>query len=79
MHIRLIKGATMVQSTHDVPSTVDPTSLMDLVDDCRCLEGECAGHGVDLHPAAHPDDRAHVEVVITEQTQHAVDDVPDFV
>ena len=69
----------MVHPTHDVPSAVDPTSLADLVDDCKCLEGECAVHGVDLHPAPHLDVHPHVEVVISEQIQHSVDDIPDFV
>jgi len=64
--------------SHDDVPYADPESLAELIEECRCVEGECASHGVTLHPipsAARP----HEDVVaIGETTRHMVDGYGDY-
>lgn len=67
----------MTTSHDDVPYA-DLEPLAELIEDCRCVEGECATHGVDLHPA-HAVARPHQEpVAIGESTSHLVDGLADY-
>ena len=62
----------------DVPYA-DPEPLSEQVEECRCVEAECAAHGVNLHPDHHDAPHAEAEpVVIDEVTQHLVDDLSDY-
>jgi hypothetical protein len=57
----------------------DPEPLSELIEDCRCVEGECAAHGVTLHPERHRDvGHGPAPVLIGETTQHIVDGYPDY-
>jgi hypothetical protein len=65
-------------NTADVPYA-DPEPLSEQVEECQCLEAECAAHGVNLHPAHHDAVHAeHASVTIDEATRHMVDDLPDY-
>jgi hypothetical protein len=65
-------------STDDVPYA-DSEPLPELIEECRCVEAECAAHGVDLHPKHHDDTSHHAEpVAIGEATQHIVDGYSDY-
>jgi hypothetical protein len=65
-------------SPTDVPYS-DPEPLSELIEECRCVEAECAAHGVNLHPAHHnPAEAPHEPVVIGEKTQHIVDGYSDY-
>lgn len=62
----------------DVPYA-DPESLSELIEECHCVEAECAAHGVDLHPRHHAEAGPHAEpAVIGEETRHIVDAYPDY-
>ena len=68
----------MTTSHDDVPYA-DPEPLSDLIEECRCVESECAAHGVNLHPAHHQTHGPHVEAtVIDDSTQHIVDGFSDY-
>lgn len=58
---------------HHMPSDVEPESVGDLVEDCRCLEGECTSHGISLHPAHHDLGVHPHETEVTEETKHLID------
>jgi hypothetical protein len=64
---------------HDDVPYADPEPWSELIADCRCVEGECAAHGVGLHPqrrrvvGSHP-----APMVIGEMTRHMVDGYPDY-
>lgn len=65
-------------SPADVPYS-DPEPLSELIEECRCVEAECAAHGVDLHPEHHVAAAApSAPVVIAEATQHIVDGYSDY-
>lgn len=65
--------------SHDDVPYADPETLADLIYECGCVEGECAAHGVPLHPAmprfvsVHP-----TALVIAERTLHSLDGYPDY-
>jgi len=64
--------------TAEVPYA-DPESLSEQVEECRCVEAECAEHGVNLHPDHHDPRRTPAgPVVIDDTTQHLVDDLSDY-
>jgi hypothetical protein len=57
----------------------DPEPLSEQVEECRCVEAECAAHGVNLRPAHHDTDHiVGAPVVINEATRHLMDDLPDY-
>lgn len=62
----------------------DPEPLSELVEECRCVEAECAAHGVDLHPEHHHPEHHHdaaprpAPVEIDETTLHLLDGYPDY-
>lgn len=57
----------------------DPETFDELIEECRCVEGECAAHGVGLHPAHHDATAPHpAPVEIGETTRHLVDDYPEY-
>ena len=64
--------------SHDDVPYADPEPFAELIEECRCVEGECTSHGVTLHPhhtAAGP----HPEpVAIGEATRHIVDGYGDY-
>ena len=64
--------------SHDDVPYADPEPLAELIEECRCVEGECASHGITLHPhqsAARP----HKDLVtIGETTRHIVDGYGDY-
>ena len=63
---------------HHMPSDIEPQDLGDLVEDCRCLEGECTSHGITLHPAHH-DLSVHAHnAEVTEETKHLIDGYSDY-
>jgi hypothetical protein len=66
-------------STPDDVPYADPEPLPDLVEGCRCVEAECAAHGVGLHPDHHCGAHPHAApVVIDEATWQLVDGYPDY-
>ena len=66
-------------TTHDDVPYADPEPWSELIDECRCVEGECAAHGVSLHPEQHHVVGIHPEpMVIGEPTRHLVDGYPDY-
>ena len=65
-------------SQGDVPYA-DPEPMSEVMQECRCVEAECAAHGVNLHPEHHDHAIPHTAaVVIGEATQHIVDGYPDY-
>jgi hypothetical protein len=57
----------------------DLEPMSDVVEECRCVEAECAAHGVNLHPEHHDGNSPHAApVVIGETTSHIVDGYPDY-
>ena len=66
-------------TSHDEVPYADPEPFAELIEECRCVEGECATHGVSLHPQHHEVASSHpAPVVIGEQTKHLVDDYPAY-
>jgi hypothetical protein len=66
-------------TSHDDVPYADSESLPQLIEECRCLEQECASHGVGLHVAHHHDTSRHpVPIVIGEGTRHALDGYPEY-
>jgi hypothetical protein len=64
---------------HDDVPYADPKPWPELIEDCRCVEGECAAHGVGLHPERHRVAGFHpAPMVIGEATRHIVDGYPDY-
>jgi hypothetical protein len=65
-------------SPDDVPYA-DPEPLAEIIEECRCVEAECAAHGVDLHPESHQHPGPHpAALVIGEATRHIVDGYPEY-
>ena len=65
-------------TSHDDVPYADPEPLAELIEECRCVEGECASHGVTLHPR-HTVVRPHRDLVtISETTRHIVDGYGDY-
>jgi len=65
-------------SAADVPYA-DPEPLSEQVEECRCVESECAAHGVNLHPDHHEPRRVPTAPVnIDDATQHMMDDLSDY-
>jgi len=65
--------------SHDEVPYADPEPLSELIEECRCVEGECAAHGLALHPARHRDvDPRPGPVLIGDATRHIVDGYPDY-
>ncbi|HET9653985.1 MAG TPA: hypothetical protein VFP72_01440 [Kineosporiaceae bacterium] len=57
----------------------DPEPLSEQVEQCRCVEAECAAHGLDLHPGPH--DLGHAacaDVAIDEAARHLADNLSDY-
>jgi hypothetical protein len=67
-----------MELVHHMPSDVEPESVGDLVEDCRCLEGECTSHGISLHPAHHEMPPHPVSTEVTEQARHLIDGYSDY-
>jgi hypothetical protein len=66
-------------TSHDDVPYADPESLSELIEECRCLEGECASHGVTLHPDHHLTASPHpAPIVIGDVTRHVVDEYSDY-
>ena len=64
---------------HDDVPYADPESLAELIEECRCVEGECAAHGMVLHPVSHHvTNPATAPIVIGEVTRHAVDGFSEY-
>jgi hypothetical protein len=65
-------------SHDDVPySDLEPLSV--LIAECRCVEGECASHGVSLHPQRHRIASSHPSpFVIGEVTRHMIDGYAEY-
>jgi hypothetical protein len=62
----------------DVPYA-DPEPLSELIEECRCVEKECAAHGVALHSVVHWDASPHsAPVLIGEVTRHILDGYADY-
>lgn len=61
----------------DVPYA-DPEPMSELLEECQCLEAECAAHGVNLHPRHHDAHAQAAPVVVDEGTQHLVDGLSDY-
>lgn len=58
----------------------DPEPMPDIVEECRCVEAECAAHGVNLHPGRH-DARAVAgfsPALITQAPRDLVEGYPDY-
>jgi hypothetical protein len=65
-------------SHQDVPYA-DPEPLSELIEECRCVEAECAAHGVALHSAQHWDAGPHpAPMLIGEVTRHILDGYADY-
>jgi hypothetical protein len=65
-------------SHYDVPYA-DTEPLSELIEECRCVEEECAAHGVNLHSAQHLDVRPHpAPMMIGEVTRHILDGYADY-
>lgn len=65
--------------SHDDVPYADPETMSELVEECRCVEGECASHGVTLHPEQHRAVSPHpAPIVIGEGTRHMVDGYADY-
>lgn len=66
-------------SNHPAVPYADPEPFAELIEECRCVEGECAAHGVPLHPEHHDATASHpAPVLIGEETRHLVDEYPDY-
>jgi hypothetical protein len=66
-------------TTHDNVPYADPEPLSELIEECRCVEGECASHGVDLHAAHHvASGSPPAAIVIDDAARHAVDGFADY-
>ncbi|HEY4991604.1 MAG TPA: hypothetical protein VII33_05910 [Nakamurella sp.] len=66
-------------TSHDDVPYADPESLSELIAECRCVEGECSAHGMDLHLARHRDASPFPPpIMIGEQARHLVDGYPDY-
>ncbi len=66
-------------TSHDDVPYADPQSLSVLIEECRCLEGECAAHGVVLHPVHHRSSApSPAPIVIGEAIRHVMDGFPDY-
>ena len=64
---------------HDEVPYADPEPLSELIDECRCVEGECAAHGLTLHPGRHADGSPRPEpLLIGEAARHAVEGYPSY-
>jgi hypothetical protein len=65
--------------SHDDVPYADPEPFSELIAECRCVEGECASHGVTLHPQRHRTASPHpAPMVIGEVTRHVVDGYADY-
>lgn len=66
-------------SPENVPY-VDPEPLPVLVEECRCVEAECAAHGVDLHPGRQRVRAAvgFTPLLIEETPRYLVEGYPDY-
>jgi hypothetical protein len=65
-------------SHYDVPYA-DPEPMSELVEECHCVEAECAAHGLALHLVQHSDAGPHPEpVLIGEVTRHILDGYADY-
>ncbi len=65
--------------SHDDVPYADPESLSDLIEECRCVEGECAAHGVALHSEHHRGaSPSPAPIVIGEVIRHVVDGYSDY-
>lgn len=65
-------------TSHDDVPYADPEPLAQLIEECRCVEGVCASHGIDLHPAHAVDHPHHDPVSIGESSRHIVDGYGDY-
>ena len=64
---------------HDEVPYADPEPMVELIEECRCVEGECAAHGVTLHPERRREVVPRpAPVRIAETTSHIVDGYPDY-
>lgn len=64
---------------HDEVPYADPEPFAEIIEECRCVEGECAAHGVGLHPGHHQPVAAPAgPVVIGDSTRHLVDGYSDY-
>jgi hypothetical protein len=62
----------------DVPHA-DTEPLCELIEECRCVEKECAAHGVALHAARHGVATPHpAPMLIGEVTRHMLDGYTDY-
>lgn len=65
--------------SHDDVPYADPQTLSVLIEECRCLEGECADHGVVLHAEHHDAARpSPAPIVIGAATRHVLDGYSDY-
>jgi len=65
-------------SHNDVPYA-DPEPMSELIRECRCVEQECAAHGVGLHSVQHRAASPHpAPVLIGERTRHILDGYADY-
>lgn len=62
----------------DVPYA-DTEPLCELIEECRCVEQECAAHGVALHAAQHGVAGPHpAPLSIGEVARHVLDGYADY-
>jgi hypothetical protein len=61
----------------DVPYD-DPETFVEIIQECQCVQEECASHGVGLHPLHRPDGPHPDAVRIAEETRHIVDSYPEY-
>lgn len=65
-------------SHDDVPYS-DTEPLSELIEECRCVEEECAAHGVGLHGARQSDATSRpASMLIGEVTRHILDGYADY-
>ena len=66
-------------TSHDDVPYADSESLPELIEEGRCVEHECASHGLGLHAEHHHGARpVPTAITIGEGTQHLLDGYPDY-
>jgi hypothetical protein len=66
-------------TNRDTVPYADPEPMSDLIEECRCLEGECASHGLELHAEHHVAlGSAPGPIVIDDVARHAVDGYAEY-
>ncbi len=59
---------------HDAVPYAVADNMSELIEECRCVEKECAAHGVALHLSPHLAATPHPEpMVIGDGTRHILD------